>query len=137
MKQHSYDIRQKRLFERNLSMGQTNIETSRDSQFEILSTLGNRMRIISDENRLKILFLLKNGELCVCKIYDALNLSQSLVSHHLAILRAYNLVNDRREGKWIHYSINKETLRKFNDLYLAVFDADKVETRRTSYEKCK
>jgi len=118
-------------------MGQTNIEISRDSQFEIVSTLGNWMRIISDENRLKILFLLKNGELCVCKIYDALNLSQSLVSHHLAILRAYNLVNDRREGKWIYYSINKEILRKFNDLYLSVFDADKVETRRTSSEMCK
>jgi len=108
-----------------------------NSQFDILNALAELMKIVGDENRLKILFLLRNGELCVCKIYDALNLSQSLVSHHLAILRAYNLVNDRRDGKWIHYSINKETLKKFNDLYLAVLGADKVETGKTDPEPCK
>ena len=110
---------------------------SEANQSDILTTLADLLKIASDENRLSIISLLREGELCVCKIYDALELSQSLVSHHLAILRSYNLVNDRREGKWVHYSLNKETLRKFNDLYLAVFDAEKVETRKADVEPCK
>ena len=117
-------------------MNRRALASAESTEFEIVTNIGNWMKILSDETRLKILFLLRNGELCVCKIFDALNLSQSLVSHHLAVLREHNLVNDRREGKWIYYSINKETLKKFNDLYMAVFDVDKVETRRDISRTC-
>ncbi|MEW6189406.1 MAG: metalloregulator ArsR/SmtB family transcription factor [Actinomycetota bacterium] len=78
--------------------------------------------MIADENRLKILSLLLNrGELCVCKIIDELDLPQSLISHHLAILRDIGLVNSRRKGRWIHYSINTKTLEELNAKYLTLF----------------
>lgn len=112
-------------------------KNSKDNQSETLVALGELINIIASQSRLKILFLLTKGELCVCKIYDSLNLSQSLVSHHLTILREYNLVNTRREGRWIYYSINKETLKKLNDSYLAVFSVDKIETEQARFETCK
>ncbi len=96
-------------------------------QSNIVAALADLLRVISDENRLRILFLLREGELCVCKIYDALELSQSLVSHHLAILRSYDLVNDRKEGKWVYYSLNRETLEKFSNLHQAVFNMKNVK----------
>ena len=105
-------------------------------QSDMVATFADLLKIVSDENRLRILFLLRDGELCVCKIYDALELSQSLVSHHLAILRSYNLVNDRKEGKWVYYSLNKETLEEFNTLHQAVFNVEEVETSRADVDPC-
>ncbi|MDP3013175.1 MAG: metalloregulator ArsR/SmtB family transcription factor [Candidatus Subteraquimicrobiales bacterium] len=106
-------------------------------QFAAIADLSELLRVIADETRLKILSLLAEGELCVCKIYESLDLSQSLVSHHLAVLRENSLVNDRREGKWIYYSINKETFRELNDSYLAAFGIDKINIEQASSEPCK
>ncbi|UFS70614.1 metalloregulator ArsR/SmtB family transcription factor [Geomonas sp. RF6] len=70
-------------------------------------------KALSDETRLRILaLLLSEGELCVCDIIAALNLPQSTVSRHLAHLRNTELVNDRRCGLWIYYSINEENESK-------------------------
>ena len=112
-------------------------EISIDNEFKPLNVLRDFIKVISDETRLKILFLLTSGELCVCKIYDSLGLSQSLVSHHLAILRANDLVNSRKEGRWVYYSLNKETLGKFNDSYFAIFGVDALETGKINTLNCK
>jgi ArsR family transcriptional regulator, arsenate/arsenite/antimonite-responsive transcriptional repressor len=64
-------------------------------------------KALSDETRLRILKLLLKKELCVCEIEAALNLSQSKVSRHLTVLRSVGLVEDRREGLWIFYSLFK------------------------------
>jgi len=61
-----------------------------------------------DENRLQILSLLQSGEKCACKILDELNIGQSTLSHHMKILCDSGIVESRRDGKWIHYSISKE-----------------------------
>ena len=61
---------------------------------------------LADETRLKIILLLLKKERCVCEIEAALNLSQVKVSRHLTILRYASLVNCRREGTWIYYSIS-------------------------------
>lgn len=62
---------------------------------------------LSNEIRLRCLMLLQQeGELCVCELTHALGLSQPMISRHLALLRDSGLVNDRREGQWIHYSVN-------------------------------
>jgi ArsR family transcriptional regulator len=63
-------------------------------------------KILSDEARLKMLWLLFNHrELCVCDIMAALEITQSKASRHLAILRNAGLASDRREGLWSHYSL--------------------------------
>lgn len=62
---------------------------------------------LSNEIRLRCLMLLQlEGELCVCELTHSLGMSQPMISRHLALLRESGLVNDRREGQWIHYSIN-------------------------------
>ncbi len=59
----------------------------------------------SDPCRLRILKLLKEGELCVCEIMTALKKPQSTTSHHLSILREAGLVKERRDGKWSYYRL--------------------------------
>ncbi len=72
------------------------------------------LKTISEENRLKILCILnKNEEVCVCKILDQLKIPQNLVSHHLKTLKDFNLINARKEGRWIYYSINKKEINKY------------------------
>ncbi len=62
-------------------------------------------KALSDTTRLKILTLLNIREMCVCEIMVALDLTQPTASHHLGILEAVGLVKDRREGKWVFYSL--------------------------------
>jgi len=62
-------------------------------------------KALSDETRLRILSLLTVGELCVCDVMAVLQLPQSTVSRHLAYLKNVGLVDDRREGIWMHYSL--------------------------------
>lgn len=61
-----------------------------------------------DENRLQILELLRTGEKCACKLLDDLHITQSTLSHHMKILCDADIVQGRKEGKWVHYSINPE-----------------------------
>lgn len=59
-----------------------------------------------DENRLQILELLRSGEKCACKLLDDLHITQSTLSHHMKLLCDAGVVQGRKEGKWIHYSID-------------------------------
>ena len=59
-----------------------------------------------DENRLRILELLRSGEKCACVLLDDLHITQSTLSHHMKILCDAGVVNGRKEGKWVHYSID-------------------------------
>lgn len=64
---------------------------------------------LSNEIRLRCLLLIQlEGELCVCELIHALDLSQPMISRHLALLRDSGLVNDRRSGQWVYYSINPD-----------------------------
>jgi len=76
----------------------------------------NFLNIIAEKNRLKILCLLQNGEKCVCNIWQYLSLSQNLTSHHLKVLKDFGLITSRKEGLWVHYSINRKEVSKFNSL---------------------
>ena len=66
---------------------------------------------LSDEKRLRILERLRAGECCVCDLAESLGVRQSLLSFHLGTLRDAGLVKDRKEGRWVHYSLSEETLR--------------------------
>jgi len=59
-----------------------------------------------DENRLQILELLRSGEKCACKLLDDLQITQSTLSHHMKLLCDAGVVQGRKEGKWVHYSID-------------------------------
>ena len=59
-----------------------------------------------DENRLQILELLRSGEKCACKLLDDLQITQSTLSHHMKLLCDAGVVRGRKEGKWVHYSID-------------------------------
>ena len=62
-------------------------------------------KALADETRLRILRLLEVREMCVCEVMVALDLTQPTASHHLGILENAGLVKDRKEGKWVFYSI--------------------------------
>lgn len=65
--------------------------------------------ILGDETRRRILsLLLREGELCVCELYYALNMPQPKVSRHLGLMRTINLLLVRREGTWIYYRVNSQ-----------------------------
>jgi DNA-binding transcriptional ArsR family regulator len=65
----------------------------------------NITKALADENRLRMLLALQNGELCVCQITELLGLAMSTVSKHLSILYQAGLLNARKEGRWMYYSL--------------------------------
>lgn len=67
------------------------------------------MKAAADPTRLRILKMLGDGEMCVCQIIAVLSLSQSTVSKHLFLLRAAGFVRDRKDRKWIYYSLDRES----------------------------
>lgn len=91
------------------------IENMREelTQFELLPFF----KVLADLNRLRIISFLKEGEFCVCEIYKALALPQNLVSHHLAQLKEIKIIDERKEGSFIYYKLNKESLDRYNKLY--------------------
>lgn len=91
--------------------------TDNSKKMEEILNLKEFLKVISDTNRLRILCLLTKKELCVCKIFESLNLPQNLVSHHLAKLEKLTLLKKRKESTFIIYSINKEALKKYKNLF--------------------
>ena len=63
-------------------------------------------KALCDENRLRILEILRGGEKCACVLLSDLQISQSTLSYHMKILCDSGVVTGRKEGKWTHYSIN-------------------------------
>ncbi len=68
-------------------------------------------KALGEENRLRIIKLLCREEMCVCELLEKMDLSQSAVSHHIRILKQAGLIKDRRQGKWIFYSLNREAFQ--------------------------
>lgn len=80
------------------------------------------LKAFADETRLRILSLLAAGELCVCDIMTVLKAPQPKVSRHLAYLRRNGLVETKREGQWIYYSLSTPR-GGFHKRLLACLDA--------------
>ena len=83
-------------------------------------------KALGDENRIRILKLLRNGEKCACKLLEELNISQPTLSHHMKILCDSGLVTGRREGKWTHYSICCEGVRRVRDLMKELLSSENL-----------
>ncbi|MDW7674414.1 MAG: metalloregulator ArsR/SmtB family transcription factor [Bacillota bacterium] len=97
-----------------------------------MKRMAEQFKALSDETRLKILSLLTEQDLCVCEIIDALNMTQSAVSHHLKILKNAGFVEDRREGKWIFYQLTVASLQTLGDNLVAQFIRPACEKDRSS-----
>lgn len=87
------------------------------------------MKLFSDDTRLRILMLVARKELCVCQIMGVLGISQPLVSRNLAMLNSAGLLEERKDGKLVFYSINREmqqSRKKVVDLLQEMTEGDKI-----------
>lgn len=83
-----------------------------------------------DENRIKILQLLLNGEKCACKLLEEMNITQPTLSHHMKILCDSGIVEARKDGKWMHYSISKTGSEYARKCLEALTNADYSDTEK-------
>ena len=92
---------------------------------------------LSDETRLGILEMLRDGERCVCDLQGDLEAAQSRLSFHLKVLREAGLVTDRKEGRWSYYSIVPEALAEVHDAAVALQPSRlRVPSRSRSTGRC-
>jgi ArsR family transcriptional regulator, arsenate/arsenite/antimonite-responsive transcriptional repressor len=71
-------------------------------------------KALSDETRLRMLKLIQQRELCVCEIMQAMQISQTRASRNLGVLKNAGFITDKREGPWVHYSINKRKVNEYH-----------------------
>ncbi len=84
----------------------------------ILFENADALKALADPTRLKILHLLKYGELCVCEIISILEKPQPTISHHLKILKKAGYLKWRKEGVWVHYSLSNPKIIDILDTLL-------------------
>ena len=92
-------------------------------------------KALADTNRLIIVEMLSRGELCACEILDRFNITQPTLSHHMKVLCDCGLVNGRKEGKWMHYSISAEGSEKAVQL-LRQLTTVTIDETNTGKERC-
>jgi ArsR family transcriptional regulator len=92
--------------------------------------LARLFHALSDETRLSILQRLRFGERCVCDLTDALDAAQSRLSFHLKVLKDAGLVTDRREGRWMYYTLNPEALAEVAELVEALASSPSAAERK-------
>lgn len=90
-----------------MNMSSYNCCSPDKSEFKKIVSLSSLLKIVSEANRLKILCIIKNEEHCVCEIMEHVDMSQSLVSHHLADLKTAGLVRDEKRGLRVYYRLTK------------------------------
>ncbi len=73
------------------------------------------IKALGDETRLRIIDMLSCGEMCACNILEAFDITQPTLSYHMKILTESGLINARRDGAWMRYSLNEE---KKNELQI-------------------
>ncbi len=82
---------------------------------EVLFDLAELYKVFGDSTRIKILYILLEGEMCVQHISEMLSVTQSAVSHQLRLLKSARLVKFRRDGKTVYYSLSDDHVRKIID----------------------
>lgn len=79
-------------------------------------------KALSDDNRMQIVKMLSDGEMCACVILKKLHITQPTLSHHMKVLSACGLVDVNRKGVWMHYSLNQEKLMDVKTFFQSVFE---------------
>jgi len=89
----------------------------------MLETFETVSKAVADPSRVRILKLLEGGELCVCQITTVLGLAPATASKHLAALKIAGLLQQRRDGKWVHYRLAERDLNPYARPFLALIGA--------------
>jgi len=98
-----------------------------------MQRLAERLKVLAEPKRLLILNLLMEGVHCNCELGDFLDMTPSLISHHIRALREAGLVEMERDaidGRWIYYSVNVGALQELNDTFGAFFNPNRIQPRR-------
>ncbi|MBC7765232.1 MAG: winged helix-turn-helix transcriptional regulator [Hyphomonadaceae bacterium] len=99
--------------------------------FENIHTTISVFKALSDLNRLKIIEMLSNGEQCACKLLEQFPITQPTLSHHMKVLMECELVCGRKDGIWMHYSLNREKALAlagfFNNMHAQCIDNNAIE----------
>jgi ArsR family transcriptional regulator, arsenate/arsenite/antimonite-responsive transcriptional repressor len=86
------------------------------------------LKALADDNRVRVLAALGPGELCVCQIVELLGLAPSTVSKHMGILKNAELVDCRKEGRWIFYRLTEDEAtveaQKLTEVVSRLFESD-------------
>lgn len=91
------------------------------------------LKALGDANRLRIFAELMKGDTCNCELADRLELPANLLSHHLRVLSEAGLVISRRDqldGRWIYYSVDRDTAARWQRWFYAFLDPAQIKTRR-------
>lgn len=94
--------------------------------------LAARLKVLAEPKRLLILNLLMEGMHCNCELGEFLDMTSSLISHHIRALREAGLVEMERDAidsRWIYYSVNEDALRELNDTFSAFFNPGRIQPR--------
>jgi ArsR family transcriptional regulator len=83
-------------------------------------------KALADDTRQRILQMLLEGERCVSDIVDAFEMSQPTISHHLNVLKQFDLVTSRKEGKQVFYAINRDNVVECCGRLMARFDTEEA-----------
>ena len=83
---------------------------------------------LSDETRLEIIQRLLDGERCVCDLTDALDAAQSRLSFHLKTLKDAGIVNDRKAGRWVYYTLDRDSFGELEDLVKSIKPSRRAST---------
>ena len=90
-----------------------------------------RFQAVAEDTRFRLVQLLADGERCVCELQDDLGAAQSRLSFHLKRLKDAGLVTDRRDGRWVYYSLVPEALDEMRAFLGEVRPAERPESART------
>ncbi|NQU38590.1 MAG: winged helix-turn-helix transcriptional regulator [Lentisphaerae bacterium] len=88
-------------------------------------------KALSDPNRVRMLCALRDGELCVCQLIELLGLAPSTVSKHLSVLNHAELIESRKEGRWVYYRLPRKrgldvAARMTNETFRALADSNAI-----------
>ncbi len=86
-------------------MGSYSCCNSDKEEFKRVVSISSLLKLVSEESRLKLLCILRNGKHCVCELMEHVKMSQSLVSHHLKDLKDAGVVMDEKQGLRVYYSL--------------------------------
>jgi len=94
-------------------------------------------RALCDPTRIRVMAALRNGELCVCELVDALEISQSSLSSHLQICREVGVVSTRKESRWIYYSLSAHYAPLIESIFSELQTLGKDEQLRQDVRRLK
>ena len=89
--------------------------------------ISNIMKLLADDNRLRIMSLIRSNALCVGEIQTILNITQSNASKHLEKLKAGGLIKAEKDAQWIYYKISEEKLNEHPFLYELLYKSLETE----------